>query len=720
MLLVVAALSLFSLTVNHTQLATPAAAPTFTRDIAPIVFANCATCHRPGGSAPFSFLTYADVRSRARLIADVTGRRYMPPWKPVSGFGGPFVGERHLTDAQIATIREWVAQGAAEGNAAELPPVPEQPAGWRLGPPDLVVTLPQAWDVPTSGPDVFRNFVLPVPINEVKYVRALEFRPNSSHVHHAIMRIDPTSSARDLDAADPAPGYDGMLIDRGHFPDGQFLGWTPGKMPSVTPDGMPWRLDPGTDLVLQVHVMPGMGMAGMPGMRDTLKAEIGLYFSDKPPVRTPALVRLSSSAIDVPAGESAYVVEDRYTLPIDVDALAIYPHTHYLGHRVESFAELPGGERRWLLRIDDWDFNWQDEYRYETPVPLPRGATIVMRYTLDNSAANPRNPHKPPVRVTYGPQSTDEMAELTVQVLPKNPAETQRLTDDVWRKLRQDDISSFRARNPADHVSHTALGVRYFEGGDLKQAAAELETAIRLNPKFAAAHNNLGTTLLVAGRPQDAADHLRRAIELEPDNARAHNNLGSALQSLGRLDEAEQQYRLAIRYQPGYANAHYNLGNILQLGDRLDEAIEHYRLAIDAAPDVAEAYGSLGRTLAFQGKRAAAVLYYGEALKRNANLVMALSDLAWLHATSPEPTLQNSKEAVRLAERAASLTQRSDMMVMDRLAAAYAADGSFDRAVTTAQTAANLARQAGDGEFADQIQERLRQYQQRRPFRMEP
>src|SRR5262249_17530020 len=158
-------------------------------------------------------------------------------------------------------------------------------------------------------------------ITERKYVAGLEFRPGSHQIHHAIIRVDPTSSARDLDAADPTPGFDGMLVDRGYFPDGQFLGWTPGKVPSKVPSGMPWRLDPGTDVVPQVHIMPM-------GHSEPLQAEIGLYFSDTPPVRTPALVRLQSSAIDIPAGSRETVVEDRYTLPVDVSVLAIYPHTH--------------------------------------------------------------------------------------------------------------------------------------------------------------------------------------------------------------------------------------------------------------------------------------------------------------------------------------------------------------------------------------------------------
>jgi tetratricopeptide (TPR) repeat protein/mono/diheme cytochrome c family protein len=691
-------------------------APTFSRDIAPIIFEHCASCHRPGGAGPFSLLTYADARLHARQMADVTKRRYMPPWKPSAGFGGPFVGERRLTDEKIATIAAWAEQGAIEGNPADLPPTPEQPSGWRLGTPGLVLTMKEPFTLAATGPDVYRNFALPIPISQPRYISALEFRPGNGRVHHTIIRIDTTSSSRDLDRADPQPGYDGMLGDRAVFPDGHFLGWTPGKMPSVAPEGMPWRLDPGTDLVLQVHMMP-MGME-MP-----LQAEVGLYFTDKPPVQTPALLKLSSAAIDIPAGKRDYIVEDRYTLPVDLSVLALYPHTHYLGHRIESFAELPGGEKRWLLLIEDWDFNWQDEYRFVSPVPLPKGSTVVMRYTLDNSSANPRNPHKPPVRVIYGPQSTDEMAELMLQVLPKDPADHTLLEDDVWRKLRQSDITSFRAliaRNPSDFVSHTALGVRYFEEGNTKQAIAELEEAIRISPNYASAHNNLGTALMMSGRPPEALEHYQRAVELEPDTARLHVNLGSAFQALGQMTSAGQEYQRAITLDPRHAGARFSLANLYQVQDRLPEAVAQYRVAIALSPDMAEAHGNLARTLLFQAKNAEAIVEYREALKRNPNLVASLADLSWLLATAPDEALRNPPEAVVLAERAADLTKRADAEVLDRLSAAYAAAGRFPQAVATARAAITLARQANDTDFADQVQSRLDLYLKNQPFRMDP
>ena len=690
--------------------------PTFARDVAPIIFEHCLTCHRPGASAPFSLLTYADVRPRARQIVDVTGRRYMPPWKPAPGFGGPFVAERRLTGDQIATIAAWTEQGAPEGDPANLPPMPEWAAGWRLGVPDLVVAMPEPYTLPADGPDVFRNFVIPVPISERKYVAGIELRPGTQRVHHATLRVDDTLSSRDLDTADQEPGYDGMLADRAHFPDGHFLGWTPGKVPSLAADGLAWRIDPGTDLVLQAHVIP-MGASA------TLQAEVGFYFADAPPARTPALVRLSSAAIDIAGGERGVVVEDRYTLPVDLDVLGLYPHAHYLGQRVESFAELPEGGTRPLLLIEDWDFDWQDEYRYVDPVPLPKGSTVVMQFTFDNSSANPRNPHDPPQRVRYGPESTDEMAELTLQVLPRDPSDHATLVDDMWLKLREDDVEVLQAllaRDPLDHVSHSSLGARYFEQGDVEQALQHMEEAVRLDPTFAPAEHNLATALMIGGNLQGALEHYRRAIELQPDYPQAHNNLGGVLQSMGRPAEAVRHYRLAIEFQPRHADAHYNLANVLLSEGTLDEAITHYRRALEVAPDVPRTRNGLARSLMLQGKWDEAVAEYRRTLEQDPDLVAPLTDLAWLLATSPQDRLRNPAEAVQLAERATELTNHSHVAVLDTLAAAYASDGRFDRAIEVTRTAVELARQANDPDLADDMQRRLQLYLQGRPFRMAP
>src|SRR6266851_9957935 len=400
---------------------------TFTKDIAPIVWARCATCHRPGEIGPFNLITYDDVRRHATQIAAVTARRVMPPWKPLPG-KGDFQSARRLSERELDTIQQWIAAGAREGDAADLPPVPAWREGWQLGTPDLVVRMPAPFAVPADGPDVFRTFVIPIPLAAARYVRALEFHPgNARVVHHANLGVDRTRSSRRLDARDPEPGYAGGMERDARYPEGQLLGWTPGQAPHAVPEGTQWRLEPESDLVVQLHLQPT-------GKPDSLQVTAGFYFTDAPPTRTPIGLRLGSETIDIPAGNDAWAIADRYQLPVDVDVLAVQPHAHNLARRMEATATLPDGSTRWLVAIDDWDFRWQDVYRYSAPIALPRGTTLAMRYTYDNSAANPRNPHHPPARVVWGQNTSDEMGDLWVQVIPQTRGDETVLSEDFRRK----------------------------------------------------------------------------------------------------------------------------------------------------------------------------------------------------------------------------------------------------------------------------------------------
>ena len=198
--------------------------PTFSSHVAPLLADRCGICHHPGGSAPFSLLTYADAKRRAMQIAAVTKNRFMPPWK-ADPSNGPFVGQHPLSDDEIRLIERWVDGGAAEGDPRDLPPPRVWSEGWQLGTPDLIIALPQAYTLPAEGSDVFRIFTLPIPVEVTRFVRGLEFRPgNAKVVHHANIRIDTTSASRRLDEQDPAPGYDGLMARSAIYPDGHFLG----------------------------------------------------------------------------------------------------------------------------------------------------------------------------------------------------------------------------------------------------------------------------------------------------------------------------------------------------------------------------------------------------------------------------------------------------------------------------------------------------------------
>lgn len=354
---------------------------TFNKDIAPIVFNQCGACHRPDGAGPFSLLSYQAAKKRARQIAEVTKSRFMPPWLPAHGHG-EFVGERRLSGEEIATIGRWVAAGAPEGDPGDLPPVPEWPGGWQLGKPDLILTLPEPYTLQAEGRDVYRQFVLPTGLGGTRYVRATEIRPGNSKIaHHAILNIDPSGRvARERDEQDAAPGFDGMQLSGSSgfsSPGGHYIVWTPGMVTDEGRADLAWPLERGHDLVLEMHMAPS-------GKRETIQPAVGLYFTDQPPTKSIVQLVLDPPPIDIPAGESEYVVGDSMVLPVDVDLLGLFPHAHYLCKVMRCAAVLPDGTRRRLLHIPDWDFDWQDDYRYAEPVFLPRGTTVSMQFTYDN------------------------------------------------------------------------------------------------------------------------------------------------------------------------------------------------------------------------------------------------------------------------------------------------------------------------------------------------
>ena len=403
------------------SIVTRAAAPTFCHDVAPIVYENCVSCHRPGEVAPFSLIKFEDVKKRAEQIATVTGERYMPPWKPESGFGH-FVGERRLSDAQIKTLADWSAAGAPEGDAKDLPKLPEFPSGWTLGEPDQVLKMTVPFKLTADGHDQYRAFVLPLDANEDRYVSAVEFHPdNRKIVHHALFFLDNDGSARKKEEAarDKNPGYT-AFGGPGFTPSGSLGGWAPGAIPSLLPDGWARLIRKGSDLVVQVHFHPD-------GKDETETFSFGIYYSKQPPRHIVAGGNVHSFKIRIPADEKNYVVTAQYKVPVNVDVIGITPHAHLICHEMKATATLPTGEVLPLIWIKDWDFNWQGTYRYTTPLKLPAGTLVNMRYTYDNSADNIHNPNNPPKLVHFGEQTTDEMAFLFMEYSPEKLSELPEL-----------------------------------------------------------------------------------------------------------------------------------------------------------------------------------------------------------------------------------------------------------------------------------------------------
>jgi mono/diheme cytochrome c family protein len=416
----------------------PAQKVTFTETIAPILYQNCVTCHRPGEAAPFSLISYDDARKRGALIATVTQSRYMPPWHAAHGFGD-FEGERRLSDAQIAAIGDWVKQGMPQGDLSKMPKLPQFEEGWRLGKPDLILEMPAAFNLPASGPDVFRNFVIPTGLTEDKWVRAVEFRPSARKVvHHVLFAYAPGGSMAKLDGADGKPGFGGMgtvgVSPNQGDSSGGLGGWAVGGSPVALPAGLARPLPKGSDFVLQMH----FHLTGKP---ETEKSLIGIYFADKAPehklmnVGLPALFGFGAG-IDIPAGEKNFTIQDSFVLPVDARAYLATAHAHYVGKEMKLTATLPDGTVKPMIWIPDWDFAWQDPYVYKDPVSLPKGTRLDATLKYDNSADNPRNPSNPPKRVWWGEESFDEMGSVGLTLVAAHTEDEAALQQAIAARAR--------------------------------------------------------------------------------------------------------------------------------------------------------------------------------------------------------------------------------------------------------------------------------------------
>ncbi len=511
--------------------------PTYASDIAPILYAHCAECHRPSGIAPFSLLSYEEVRRKAATIAEVTASRYMPPWKPAPDYGPPLRGHRRLADRDLALIEAWVSAGAPPGIRAEAPPPPVFTDDWRLGPPDLIVELEESYVLAAEGPDVFRNVVIPVPLNAPRYVRAVEFKPGAAlAVHHANIGLDDSGDARRRDAAEPGSGWSSMDLGEAANPRGHIIGWTPGQAPYEAYPGTAWRLEPGADLVVQLHLLPT-------GRPTPVKPRLGLYFSPEPPERTSTVLLLREHTIDIPAGESNHEIEESMVLPAPASVLGMYPHAHYLGRDLRIFAALPDGSHRWLLRIPDWDFNWQGDYRYVEPLPLPAGTRLVMRYSYDNSAGNPRNPSTPPRRVRLGWNSTDEMGEVAIQLL-LDRAEDEGVFELAQARYDHD------ARGGTPETFYALAGA-YHQLERLGEAEQGYREVLALEPAHPRALNNLAVLRIEAGDEAEGATLFQRLLAIDPDSRTARFNLGTIHLRRGELQQAVQAFEGILRQHPG-------------------------------------------------------------------------------------------------------------------------------------------------------------------------
>lgn len=570
------------------QISSPMANPqvTFNRDVAPLLFRYCAGCHRPGEAGPFPLLTYKDAKSHARQIAAVTQSKIMPPWLPEPG-QFKFADELRLSNKQIELIAKWVEGGAVEGAASDLPLSPSFVEGWQIGKPDLIIEAEKPYLLPAKGTDQYWNFIFRSPVNQTRWLKAMEIRPGDKHlVHHANVLVDRMQSARRQESS-PGAGFAGMEIkieSEAFDPDSHFLFWKPGTVPYTEPDGMALRLDAGTDLVLNIHLQPS-------GKPEWIQPTLGLYFTDRPATRFPMLLQLENDQkLDIPPGEKNFIVSDEFTLPSDVALLAIYPHAHYVGRNLQAFAKFPDGTTKSLIHIVNWNLNWQAVYRYASPVNLPAGTVVTMRYSYDNSDENPLNPNDPPKRVVGGNSSTDEMAHLWLQVLPKSaPGEK----DDPRRVLQEAMARHNVEKNPADFEAHYNLAAMLQTRGEVAEALKQYELALHIRPEDPTVNNAFAAANMAAGHPERAIRYLEAALRSRPDYFDAQYNLGMVLAMREDFEGAVEHFRAAVRINPQDSNAEANLGGALAETGKWKEARSHLERALAIDPNNALARENL-------------------------------------------------------------------------------------------------------------------------------
>ena len=385
--------------------------PTFYEDIAPIIHQNCVPCHQQGGAAPFSLLTYEDVSKRGTFIAKVTQSRYMPPWKADHEFRS-FLNERILSEIEIKKIKEWVESGMKEGkkkkiSIAEITKDKPQP--------DLVLKMTKPYNLPANNSEDFRFFAIPTNLPQETYIAAVEFVPdNKQRVHHSRIMIDSTNKVRGIDGiseTDPAV----YKFQNVPLADEFMYGWVPGNLPIFYPAGTGKKLPKNADLILNMHYAPSP-------LKETDQSVVKFYFAKTKVSREVKTFILKETAISnqpfwLRANTKSTFYMTSGVLDQAMSLISIQPHAHVLGKSFKAFAITPDGDAINLIKIDDWDFNWQTTYQFKSLLHIPKGSIIMVEGIYDNTSNNPENPNRPPKDVGYGWRTIDEMMNLIIYYL---------------------------------------------------------------------------------------------------------------------------------------------------------------------------------------------------------------------------------------------------------------------------------------------------------------
>ena len=404
--------------------------------VAAILYRECANCHRPGQVAPFSLLTYEDAKLHADQIDFAVEKKLMPPWHAAPNYGH-FKNEQFLSDEERDLIKDWITAGMPQGDPSTGPRPPKFRDGWQLGTPDLILEMPQPFEVPADGPDIYQHFILPTGLLQDRLVAAIEFQPGAVEVvHHGGFFIDTEGNARKLDEADPSPGYSSLGVTG--FPSKGSLGsWGPGRMPSRLPAHMGRPLWKNSDVVMQIHYHP----VGRP-VKDV--SRLAIYFAPPTAHQLVCEIMVANVDLDIPAGANHHHHRAEYILPVDTTLLNNNPHMHLLGKAAKCYAILPDGNEVPLIHVPRYDFYWQTEYVYQEPIRLPAGTKLILDCWFDNSTGNPLNFNSPPKPVDWGDNSTDEMAICYFRVTADSVEDVNKLYWDssqtfgkLWDRYQQ-------------------------------------------------------------------------------------------------------------------------------------------------------------------------------------------------------------------------------------------------------------------------------------------
>lgn len=370
--------------------AAPVTKPTFSKDVAPILYNRCAECHRAGQVAPMSLLTYQQARPWAKSMREAVLKRTMPPWLADPRFGH-FENDRHLSTQEIDTLVAWVDSGAPEGNTADLPPMPRFEEGWTIGKPDVVIALDNPVEVPAEGVIPYKYVRVHSNFTEDKWVQAAEIRPDQRGVvHHIIVSVAERGVAGTDSGEAIRPGKSEKIC-----------GFAPGEQPKIYPAGTAKLVKAGSDLIFQLHYTPN----GKPA-KD--RSYIGLVFAKQPVTKRALTGTATNATFRIPPGDPNYEVKSTFVAKDDIRIVDLMPHMHLRGKDFRYTAVYPDGRTEVLLDVPRYDFNWQLVYRLKEPVLLPKGGRLECVAHFDNSPNNKFNPD-PSKEVRWGPQTFEEM-----------------------------------------------------------------------------------------------------------------------------------------------------------------------------------------------------------------------------------------------------------------------------------------------------------------------